>query len=56
MKRLGLAILLLLCAKDFAQNGYLNDAQVWLKFTLQKKINDRFSIRFFNQDRGLCLH
>ena len=51
MKRLGFAVLILFSVNNFAQNVYLNDAQVWLKLSVQKKLSDRFSVELKNQDR-----
>lgn len=48
-----LLILGLICCGGalYAQEGYENDAQFWLKLTVEKKLSDRFSVRLRNQDR-----
>jgi hypothetical protein len=51
MKRIAPLILSLLCLGGLAQSAYQNDAQAWLKLTLEKKISDRLALRLRNQDR-----
>lgn len=51
MKRLLAAVIFLLPAHAFSQSAYENDAHIWLKLNVQKKLSDRFSLRLYNQDR-----
>lgn len=51
MKRLLAAVIFLFPAQAFPQSAYENDAQAWLKLTVEKKLSDRFSIRLYNQYR-----
>jgi len=51
MKAFLTGIWLLLSASIVAQNGYINDAQVWTKFSVKKKLNNRFTVQLKNQDR-----
>jgi len=51
MKALLTGILIFLSVLLLAQNGYVDDAHIWTKFSIKKKLNNRFSIQLKNQDR-----